>query len=195
MPRGRGGVSPPQSNSSSTTLHWRPCAGSSCVRPGKSADDFARVGVEQQAFGESKRRGRDHARDGRRALHPVGVAQSGSGPGEVAVPDLVAALAQRQHAHPLAVEDAQLDAFGMRREQREVDPLAVPVAPSGQGRPADERQPGLVDHATHSKYSAGEGRQGQIQRPVATVCRHLLGAPVRQARCRRCCRRSTASRC
>jgi hypothetical protein len=90
--------------------------------PGKITDDFAGVGVEQQAFGGEALA----VLGGRRALHAVGVAQARCGPGEVAVPDLVAAPWQGQDAHLLAVEDAQLDAFGVRRKQREVDPLAVP---------------------------------------------------------------------
>jgi hypothetical protein len=83
------------------------------------------------------------------AVNAISVTESGSGAGEVTVPDLVGTLLQMQRAHLAALEEAQLDGFGMRRKEREVDPAPVPM---GAERP---RPPGLqahaVDHGTHSR--------------------------------------------
>ena len=64
-----------------------------------------------------------------RTVHAIAVDEPRRGAFEVAVPDLVGVLGQRD-ALELAlaggVEQAQLDAGRVRREQREVDAVAVP---------------------------------------------------------------------
>ena len=78
--------------------------------PGKAADHFASVGIEQQASGVEavaalRRIG---------AMHPVSVAESGCRTGKIAVPDMIGCFAHRQRAHPRALEDTQFDRFGVR---------------------------------------------------------------------------------
>ena len=114
-------------------------------RPGKPADHFTRVGIEQQAV-------RVEAVSLFRRMWPmyaIGVAHSRAGAGEVAMPHLIAAFAQGQHAHPHAVKKAQLDCFGVRREKREVDSVAVPTGAEWPGPPGLETD--AVDHVAHSK--------------------------------------------
>ena len=119
--------------------------------PGKVACHFARVGIEQQAPGIEALAALWCVG----AMHPVRVAQSRSRTGEIAVPDLIGRFAQRQRAHPRALEDAQFDRFGVRRKEREVDAASVPT---GAERP---RPPGFESAAfaqgIHSKYSAASG--------------------------------------
>ncbi len=68
----------------------------------------------------------------------VAVKRSGSGFGQVAVPDFVGPLTDvdpLQFVLPRLVEDAQFDLFGVRRKQREIDALAVPGGSPGVGLP------------------------------------------------------------
>src|SRR5687768_11365640 len=79
------------------------------------------------------------------AVNPIAVDQAGPGLGQVAVPDVVGALADLNAldlAPSARIEQAKLDALGVLRKQREVDPRAVPgraqgigaAAPDGAGR-------------------------------------------------------------
>jgi hypothetical protein len=102
-----------------------------------------------------------------RAMHPVGVAQSGRCTGEVAVPDLIGALAQRQHAHLSCLREAQLDPLGMGREEREVDSAAVPVGAERPGPPGFETPQSITP--VHSKYSPASGGSVRFSDQVATV--------------------------
>src|SRR4029078_2112101 len=64
-----------------------------------------------------------------RTVHAIAVELAGPRFGQVAMTDVIGLLAQRdalQLAPPAIIEQAQLDAFRMLREQREVDALAVP---------------------------------------------------------------------
>ncbi|MNM73230.1 hypothetical protein D3C81_849500 [compost metagenome] len=68
------------------------------------------------------------------AVRAVAVQRAERRVGQVAVPDLVGAFRQRQACQFLAAvlgEQAQVEARGMRREHREVDPQPVPVGAQG----------------------------------------------------------------
>ena len=62
-----------------------------------------------------------------RAIDAKGVAESRSGSGEVAVPDLIGAPRKRIAVHRVPFEEAQLDAFRVGGKQCEIDPRTVPV--------------------------------------------------------------------
>jgi hypothetical protein len=84
-----------------------------------------------------------------RAVHAKAVDRAGADLGHVPVPDLVAVFGKLDALLlGLAglVEQAQLDLRRLRREQREIDPLAVP------GRTAGERQAFLDGcHPPHAR--------------------------------------------
>src|SRR5215217_1507835 len=64
-----------------------------------------------------------------RTVHPVAIQQPRTRLGQIAVPDLVGVFGHHDtHFLVIArrVEQAQIDPFGMRREQREIDAFAVP---------------------------------------------------------------------
>ena len=82
------------------------------------------------------------------AVGAEAVERSRNGAGQVAMPDEVGALRQRaahQFAPPAAVEDAQVDGFGMLREHREVHTFAVPACPQGV-RPARPENRLVMSH-------------------------------------------------
>src|SRR4029079_1785453 len=95
------------------------------IAPRERADDRLRVRIEQQLL-------RIEAMALLRLIrtvHAIAVELAGPRFGQVAMPDLIGLLAQRdalQLAPPAIIEQAQLDAIRKLREQREVDPLAVP---------------------------------------------------------------------
>ena len=94
--------------------------------PGKAADDLARTGVEQQLVRVEAMALRGLPR----AMRTQPVDQPRPGAGEVAMPDVVAARRQREPAQFMrasVVEQAQLDALRVRREDGDVDALAIPV--------------------------------------------------------------------
>ncbi len=95
------------------------------IAPGERPDDRLRIGIEQQLLRVEAMAVLRLVR----AVHAIAVQLPRPRLGQVAVPDLVRLLAQRdalQLAPPAAIEQAQLDAFRMLGEQREVDALAVP---------------------------------------------------------------------
>jgi hypothetical protein len=96
------------------------------IVPAHGAVQQARVGVQQQlvvveavpALGSIG------------AVDAVTVQLAGPQVRQVGVPDLVRVLGQRHPRRltpPGGIEQAQLDPFGMQREQREVDAASVPV--------------------------------------------------------------------
>ena len=108
-------------------LPWRRRPGSRTARrPSASvAGKRLGVGVEQQLVVVEAVAGLGLVR----AVHPIAVELARAHVGQVAVPDLVGVLGQRD-ARDLAlagvVEQAQLDLFRVRREQREVGAGTVP---------------------------------------------------------------------
>src|SRR5689334_8205333 len=71
-----------------------------------------------------------------RAVHAIAVEQAGARFGQIAVPRVVRAFLQLdslQLAAAGAVEDAELDFFGVLGEEGEVDAFAVEVGPAGIG--------------------------------------------------------------
>ena len=96
------------------------------VAPLQRADDVARVGIEQQLVRVEAMAFLGPVR----AVHAVTVEHPGPRFGQVAVPDLVGTLDERDALELAAtrrIEDAQLDALGMLREHGEVHAFAVPV--------------------------------------------------------------------
>jgi hypothetical protein len=95
------------------------------VAPLHAPDDAARIGVDQQLV-------RIEAVPLLRLVgpvHAIAVELAGAQLRQVAVPDEIGALAQRDALHlALAglLEQAQLDLLGVAREQREIHPFAVP---------------------------------------------------------------------
>ncbi|MOA29840.1 hypothetical protein D3C78_1508800 [compost metagenome] len=70
-------------------------------------------------------------------MHTVAVDQPGVSVGQVAVVDLVGVFRQLDAFDFLlagGVEQAQFDLGGVGREQREVDPQAIPGCPQGEGQ-------------------------------------------------------------
>ena len=111
------------------------------VVPAQVAVQRQRIGVQKQLVGVEAvpRLGRVGAMDA------VAVELAGPDAGEVAVPDLVGVLRQRDAvrlAPPRAVEEAELDAGGVGREEGEVHPRAVPVGAEGKVRPRLRRAVG-----------------------------------------------------
>src|SRR5204863_152687 len=80
------------------------------------------VGVEQQFVGVEPVAGSGFVG----AVNPIAVELAGARLGQIAVPHLIGVFRQRDarlFVLSRAVEEAQLDPIGMRREQREIDPL------------------------------------------------------------------------
>ena len=129
------------------------------------------VGVEQQFV-------RVEAMSGGRVIRPVhAIAVELVGPRlrQIAVPHLVRVFRKRDArllGLPGPVEQAQLDFFGMRREQREIDALAVPA------RAERIRQPGPHLRRGHSECPCGaasraddHGSAVKINTPSGGNCR------------------------
>ncbi len=106
------------------------------VAPAERADEVARVRVEEQLV-----RIEAQAFLGTiGSVHAIAVQHAGPRLRQIAVPDLVGALGERnplQFAPPGGVEDAQVDALGVLGKQSEVHALAVPVGAArvGASRP------------------------------------------------------------
>jgi hypothetical protein len=109
------------------------------VAPTEFADHRLRVRIEQQLVVVE-------AVAARRVVWPVAAVSiklPRSDIGKIAVPDLVGVLGQRDPRVFTArhrVEQAELDPFGMRREDGEVDPLAVPSCAARIGKPGPDTQ-------------------------------------------------------
>ena len=130
------------------------------VAPAQRADDALGVGIEQQlvrveavAFVAA---GRARTRDSRRAAR--------ARLGQVAVPDLVGVLAQRDALHsrrPLASKRHSSTRLGVLREQREVDAFAVPrgaarIRTPGPDAPLITGMPDVLDAGSaRAGYSGG----------------------------------------
>ena len=106
------------------------------VSVGEDAVDFACVGVEQAAA-RIETMTITHG-----AVHPVGVAQSCAGAGQKAVPHLVGAGRKVEALLAVIVEQAQLDARGVRRKEREVDAARFDVRAERPGAAAAQRRCG-----------------------------------------------------
>ena len=110
---------------------------------GESPPDFTCVGVKQQAARV------EAVFRPLRPIHPVGVVQTGSSARQITVPDLIGTAGQRQGMQTFAVEQAQFDAFGMGREQGEIDALFIGLRPQRPGAPGI--QPGFRPQGFHSR--------------------------------------------
>ena len=97
------------------------------------------------------------------AVHAVGVPLARPDPGEVAVPDVSRALFQR-HAGlaVLVVEQAELDALGVLREEREVRAVTVPRRPERErtAGPGDAHASSGTSHTTPSGGSVTSPENG-----------------------------------
>ena len=62
-----------------------------------------------------------------RAVNPVGVAESGADAGQKAMPDLIGAGRKFEAHLAFALQQAEFDARGVCREQREVDAIVFDV--------------------------------------------------------------------
>ncbi len=112
------------------------------VAPGEPPREAARVRIEQQLVGVEAMTLRRLVR----AVYAIAVELPGREARHVAVPDEVGALAQREAcvlAPAARVEQAQLDAFGVAREEREIDPGAIPGRAQRVGRSGPELQRGV----------------------------------------------------
>jgi hypothetical protein len=100
--------------------------------PRDMADHLLGVGIDQQLAGIE-------AVTGRRFIgpvHAIAIDRARSRIGQVAVPDLVGVLGQRDPLDlrlAVGVEQAELDLGGMGREQGEVDAKSVPRRAEGIG--------------------------------------------------------------
>src|SRR5690606_1775272 len=77
------------------------------------------------------------------AVDAIAVQEAGTCERQVAMPDLVGMLAQRDHRRcgaPVALEDDELDALGMLGEERKVDPFTVPRRTEGVGAARPDRR-------------------------------------------------------
>ncbi len=87
------------------------------------------------------------------SVDPVAVQLPRPGVGQVAMPDQVGPVAELDAVRGLrvvrVVEQAQLDGFGVLAEQREVDPLPVPIGPLGVRRARPD--PEQVSHGSSSE--------------------------------------------
>ena len=106
------------------------------VSVGEDAVDFACVGIEQAAA-RIETMTITHG-----AVHPVGVAQSCAGAGQETVPHLVGAGRKVEALLAVIVEQAQLDARGVRRKEREVDAARFDVRAERPGTAAAQRRCG-----------------------------------------------------
>lgn len=117
-----------------------------------------------------------------RPVHTVPIQQSGARFGQIAVPNLVRILGQRdlfEFAPPARVEGAQFDLLGMRREEREVDAASVPCRAERIGaarqnfRAAERFQCAPSARSTFSNTTAASG--GSVKaidhgRPWDSIC-------------------------
>ncbi len=109
--------------------------------------------------------------------------------GEMPVPHVAGSLRQRdarELAAVRAVEQAQLDLFGVRGEQREVGPATV------DGRAQRMRRAGREPHAS---APAPDRSPPAAERSGAARAPPLPESWLRIRHCRRCCRRRRPHRC
>ncbi|MCY1352256.1 hypothetical protein D9M69_385450 [compost metagenome] len=139
------------------------------LRPAQPAHQLLGVGVDQQLVGVEAVPG--VGLEG--TVHPVTVDLPRVGIGQVAMPDLVGVFGQvdaLQLGFAAGIEQAQLDLGGVGREQREIDPQAVPGGAQRKGMPLadaratdDLRRMGARPaHGTSSAGVQGLGGRGAL---------------------------------
>src|SRR5258706_21327 len=145
------------------------------IAPAQVAHDRLGVGIEEKLL-------RIEAKALRwivRALDAGTVEKPGARVGQIAMPHLVGLLAKLDalyFAAPLGIEQAQLDAFGLLREEREVHALPVPGRAQRMGPP----RPDGRTHSTGFEGPRADGSSrsgGRDQRSIKSPARFCPPSP------------------